>query len=160
MGKEMEPLDGVLWFRRIEMIANRRLGCVGNSLRHASHLMLLAPAPFRQHIGLVIDEEQFEALLDSEDFDSAARHLVAQQGVLTFERATDATPIKATIGCLVLKRAVDGYGETVADAVLDAWSAHILALKEYFDAAVTPIWTNNVAVLQTDPHRKARRLVH
>ena len=134
MGDEMDPLDAALWFRRIEMIANCELGCVENALRHASLLMLLAPAPFRQYVGLAIDERRFEALLDSGDFDTAAQYLVARLPALSIGQAEDAKAITATIRCLVLNRAVDGHGETIANAVLDAWTTYLLALRAQFDA--------------------------
>jgi len=160
MDEAIEPLDAVLWFRRIQMIANGELSCLENSLRHASHLVLLAPAPFRQHVGLAIDEQRFEALLESGDFDTAARHLVAPAGALSIGRTADATALEATIRCPVLKCAVVGRGETVANAVIDAWTAHLLALRGHFETAATIPSSDSVVVFPTGLRRKARRLVH
>jgi hypothetical protein len=135
MDEEIEPLDAAMWFRRIEMIANRELGSVENALRHASHLMLLAPAPFRQHVGPAVDEQRFEALLDCGEFDTAARYLVARPSALTTGRAADTNAITATIKCSVSNRAIEGHGETIADAVLDAWTTHLLCLRTQFHAS-------------------------
>jgi hypothetical protein len=134
MGEDIEPLDAALWFRRIEMIANRELGCVENSLRHASHLIFLAPAPFRRHLQLAIDEQRFEALLDSGEFDAAARYLVAEPPSLSVGNPDDASAIKATIRCPILNRAIDGHGTTVANAMLDAWATGMLELRRALDA--------------------------
>ena len=147
MDEEIEPLDAAMWCRRIEMIANRELGSVENALRHASHLMLLAPAPFRQHVGFAIDEQRFEALLDCGEFDAAARYLLAQPSAMTIRPAADADAITATIKCSVSERAIEGHGETIANAVLDAWTTHLLSLRTQFHASCS----NSV-------HRQRQRL--
>src|SRR5690606_16909675 len=76
MTHEIEPLEPSLWFARIELIARGGLGSIENSLRHAGHLMQLAPPSFRPAAHLAASEREFEALLDAKDFDTAARCLV------------------------------------------------------------------------------------
>lgn len=134
MADYVEPLDAALWFQRIDMIANGTLASVENSLRHASHLLQLTPRPLRPMVALSIDEERFEALLVSGDFDTAARYLLSEPSVLSIEGAAEVCVIKATIQCSVLNRAIVGTGETVAKAVLDAWTTSLLAIKTEYGA--------------------------
>ena len=131
MAHEVGPLDASLWFCRIEMIARRELA-IENSLRHASHLLQMAPLPLRPIVRLATDEDRFEALLDAGDFDAAARHLVAQPTALALEPSSDGTQVAAAISCVVLKRVITGVGETEATAILDAWTTCLLAIKARF----------------------------
>lgn len=133
MAETIEPLDSVLWFQRIEVIASGELS-IENSLRHASHLLQLAPAPFRHIVRLAIDEQRFEALLEAGHFNLAARHLVAQPTALVVERGPDRTKIVAAISCVILQRVIRGTGETEAAAILDAWSSCQLGLRSEFGA--------------------------
>lgn len=131
MAHEVGPLDASLWFCRIGMIARRELA-IENSLRHAAHLLQMAPLPLRPVVRLATDEDRFEALLDAGDFDAAARHLVAQPTALTLEPSSDGTQVAAAISCVVLKRVITGVGETEATAILDAWTTCLLAIKARF----------------------------
>jgi len=129
MSVYQEPLDAVLWFKRVELIANGVLGSVENSLRHASHLVAIAPQRLRPLIGLGVDPESFEELLESGDFDTAARHLVARQRALSIEGEAGASLVRATIRCPALDARVHGIGDTIAKAVLNAWTSRLLRLK-------------------------------
>lgn len=131
MAHEIEPLDPALWFERIEKIARGELA-IENALRHASHLLQLTPRALRHVMRLAIHEDGFEALLDAGDYDSAARHLVAQPTALVVETHPDRTRIVADISCVILKRVVTGSGETEAQAILDAWTACLLELKSKY----------------------------
>lgn len=133
MAVEIEPLDPVLWFQRIQLIANGELS-IENSLRHASHLLQLAPSPLRHVLRLAIDECRFEALLEAGNFNLAARHLVAQPTSLRVEPDPDRTMIVATISCEILQRVIRGTGETEAIAIMDAWSSCVLGLRSKFGA--------------------------
>ena len=126
MSEPIEPLVPSLWFERIEMVAGGHLGTVENTLRHAAHLLQLTPTPFREVVRLGIDEEGFEALLDAGDFDTAARHLVGQPTALSIDADQGKSKFKATINCSILGRAIRGSGETVAIAVLDAWTTCLI----------------------------------
>jgi len=124
-----EPLDAVLWFKRIELIANGMLGSVENSLRHASHLLEITPRQLRPLVGLEVDSESFEEFLERGDFDTAARHLVGRAETLSIEGEAGADLIRATIQCSALNAKVHGIGDTVAKAVLNAWTSCLLRLK-------------------------------
>jgi len=127
-----EPLDSILWFRRVEMIANGELGSIESSLRHASHLLQLTPLELRPLVGLSTDPASFEALLDRGDFDTAARRLVSQPTALSTQGEAGAHLIRATIHCSALDRQVNGIGDSVAKAVLNAWASCLLHVRAEF----------------------------
>ena len=130
MTGEIEPLDPHLWFERIEMISNGELQQIENALRHAGHLAQLAPIAFRTHVGLSIAEAEFEALLESGDFDAAARCL--QPGVSYLEPQAQGLRVSVAIKSLLLERTFEGRGETLASAILSAWTASLLALRSAY----------------------------
>ena len=134
MSEPIEPLVPSIWFERIEMVAQGHLGTVENALRHAAHLLQLTPAPFREVVRLGIDEEGFEALLDAGDFDTASRYLVGQPTALSVEPDHEMARFQATIGCSILGRAIRGSGETVATAILDAWTTCLIGLRSEYGA--------------------------
>jgi len=144
MPDDIEPLTPALWFLRIQMIASGELGSIENALRHASHLLQLTPTPFREVVRMSLDEGTFEALLEAGEFDTAARHLIAQPTSLSIEENAD-RPFQAVISCVILKRAICGSGDTVATAVLDAWTTCLLALRTEFG-------TDLVSLSDQPPH--------
>jgi hypothetical protein len=144
MRSERKPLAPALWFRRIEMIARGELGTVERALRHAAHLIQLTPKPFRDVVRLAMEEETFEALLEAGELDTAAKHLIAQPAALTVRQDSSGL-VEAVISCVILKRAIHGSGETVAAAVLDAWTTCLLALRDEYGADLLTL---------TDQHRR------
>lgn len=138
MTAQIEPLDTALWFKRIERIARGQLGGIEQSLRHAAHLLQLTPLQFSNVVRLAIDEDQFEAFLTAGDFDTAARHLIAQPATLTIELDASSSTVQATIGFVIQDRAISGTGATVASAVLSAWTTCLLALQDGADQLNNP----------------------
>lgn len=136
MTNDIEPLHPLLWFRQIEKVACGRFKTIEHSLRHASHLLQLTPMAFREVVRLAIPEERFEAMLEAGNFDSAARHLIAQPAALAVEEGVDGIGARATISCAILGRAIHGSGTSVGAAVLDAWTTCLLALRD--EAASAP----------------------
>ena len=134
MTEHIEPLASAVWFERIEKIARGELGGIENTLRHASHLLQLTPAAFRDVVRPAIEEAQFEALLEAGDFDAAARHLIAQPAALACETDQDGKNVRATISCSILNRTIHGTGKTAASAILAAWTTCLLALKTEYGA--------------------------
>ena len=155
MTNYVEPLEPVLWFSRIEMIANGEVGPIENSLRHAAHLLQLTPASLRPRVGLSTDEHTFEALLNSGEFDTAARHLIAQPTALSIEPGDAPNVIRATIKCSVLNRNIDGRADTIAAAVLDAWATCLLALKAEFGPDLVSLVDQSALAGQSGPHRQS-----
>jgi hypothetical protein len=127
-----EPLGAGVWFQRIAVIAAGELGSIENSLRHAAHLVQLAPISFRKAMPSVVDESAFEALLESGDFDTAARQLFAPSATLLIETSSDDSPLRAIVGCPILNRSVDGTGDSTAAAILSAWANRLVTLRLEF----------------------------
>jgi hypothetical protein len=133
MTDEIKPLAPALWFRRIEMIARGELETVERALRHTAHLLQLTPAAFRHVVHMSLEEETFEALLEAGELDTAAKHLIAQPTALTVRQVPD-VPVEVVISCVILKRDIHRSGDTVAVAVLDAWTTCLLALRDEYGA--------------------------
>lgn len=135
MDGEIEPLIPSLWFKRIAMIAAGEFGSLENSLRHAGHLLQLAPRPLRHVVRLDADEDTFEALLCAGDLDAAARRLVAQPMAFSIDEGDGTGTVQATIWCPIQGRAVGGRGDSIAAATLAAWSTCLLSLRTHCEDA-------------------------
>ena len=129
MGKSIEPLAAALWFQRIAVIADGQLGNIENSLRHAGHLLQLAPLSFRHVLGAIADEDSFEALLEKGDFDAAARQLFGPTATVRVGPGTGASMPRAAVDCAILKRTVEGSGDTPAEAMVNAWARWLVSLR-------------------------------
>jgi hypothetical protein len=151
---EIEPLAAALWFRRIEMIGRGELGGIESSLRHAAHLLQLTPQPFRHVVRLTVDEETFESLLEAGQFEAAARYLVAQPTALSVDEVPG-DPVRATISCAILGRAISGTGDSVATAVLDAWATCLLALRAEYGADLLSLAGQAPHRDQSERHRQS-----
>ena len=137
MQDDIEPLPPDLWFERIEMIATGQLGSTENALRHALHLLQLTPHEFRPREYGTIDEESYEALLEAGDLDAAARRLVAAP-TLTVSTTSSADGVEVAIGCRTLNKTIFGRGDSVAAAILQAWTECLFALESEFGSS----WPN------------------
>lgn len=151
---EIEPLSAALWFRRIDMIGRGELGGIESSLRHAGHLLQLTPQPFRHVVRLTVDEEIFEALLEAGQYDAAARHLVAQPTALSVDEIPG-VPVRATISCAILGRAVRGKGDSVAAAILVAWTTCLLALRAEYGGDLLSLASQAPHRGQSERHRQS-----
>ena len=125
----IEPLPPELWFERIEAIARRQLGGTESCLRHAFHLLQLTPREFRPREYRKLDEAGYEALLGSGDLEAAARTLVAAP-TLSVTTETAGTGVRVAVRCNTLERTIIGEGDSVAGAILQAWAACLLTLRE------------------------------
>ena len=129
MQEDIEPLPECLWFERIELIARREFSSTEHALRHAMHLLQLTPRQFRPPEYQALDEAHFEALLGAGDFEAAARRLVTAP-TLSLSATTAAGRVKVAVRCSRLNKTLLGEGDSVADAILQAWSECLLMLKE------------------------------
>lgn len=130
MTDHIQPLPSSLWFRRIEKIADGGLDGVEQSLRHAFHLLQITPVRFRGVVRTVISEDAFERLLAAEDLDAAARNLIGRPAELTVFPDDKEQLFRAAISCVIEGQAIHGAGPTIAEAILSAWTACLLALEE------------------------------
>jgi hypothetical protein len=122
------PLDAAVWFQRIEMIRDRGLPSTENALRHALHLLQLAPVEYRPQDGPAIDEESYEAFLSEGNYEQAARMLVSAT-TLGLTATTDDGSVRVAVRCSAIDHTVFGEGPTVADAILQVWSQYMLMLR-------------------------------
>ena len=132
MCDNIEPLAPTLWFQRIAITVSGDLGTDENALRHAAHLLQLAPKSFRRVLPALFDERKFEALLEGKNLEAAARRLFAPPTTLLIEAG--ARPPRAVVGCAILKRSIEGRGSTIASAVLNAWANWLMTLRLQFGA--------------------------
>lgn len=101
----------------------------------------------------ILDEAAFEALLDSGDFDTAARQLFAPPTRVLIETSADDSPLRAVVCCPILKRPVDSTGETAAAAIVSAWTKWLVSLRlEYgsdLEDQPAPVETGSLPVCKS-----------
>lgn len=149
MHQESESLPLKLWFARIDRIASQNFGSIENRLRHAMHLVHLAPRSLQPALGRPLVESKLEGLLEKGDHDDAARYLVRPGSLSVRSIAHDGGhAVEARIVCPLLKRVVRGWGDGIAGSVLDAWTRQMLALRSDYDFA---------AIALGDPDRRRSR---
>lgn len=129
MAAMSEPLEARLWFGRVKKIADGEIPEIERALRHAFHLLQLIPNEFRHIVRLQIEEDELEALLDAGDFDGAARQLLANPTALGV-RENEPERTSAVISCPILKRTMEGEGDSIASAILGAWTNAFLAIEK------------------------------
>ena len=147
MRNNIEPLAATLWFQRVAVVATGELGNIENSLRHAAHLVQLAPISFRRVMPTILDEDAFEALLESGNLDSAARQLFVPAMPLLVETSLAGEPARAEVDCPLLRRRVEGRGETPASAILCVWANWLVSLRLAYGTALDdqPGWPDGGA---------------
>jgi hypothetical protein len=129
----IEPLGLKTWFGSVARLSAKAVAApaaVGPALRHAYHLVQLAPYPLRSSISAALNERAFEDLLEAGIHDIAAQALVGSPAGLALVRQPDSKAIFAEVrfpdgaspGC--------GQGRTIARAILQAWCRAALALDE------------------------------
>lgn len=134
---EIEPLEPELWFAALAQLSRRLASAAGsgveNLLRHAYHLVQLAPAPLRTVLRCELDEASFEALLESGAVDSAAVALVGPPAGFSLRCTTGSQRriFQASVNIAgQSKPPADTSSESLACALLGAWVDALLALKQ------------------------------
>lgn len=97
---DIEPLEPEHWIRSFRQLAMRPLDDeddLARALRHAFHLVLLAPRPLRQMIHCTSDEAEFEALLEARAFEAAALRLVGNRTPYSLSRSSDELGVTAEV---------------------------------------------------------------
>lgn len=126
----IEPLEWKLWCDSLERLAQHhaRGAPLKPCLRLAYHLAMLAPPPFSQIIRVPLDEQQFEELIDEEDYDAAVRGLLGP--VVSFEVA-HGPPADEAIARVWLPEFREGRGRApaAAPALFAAWLDFLALLR-------------------------------
>lgn len=128
MPDDVTPLPLDLWFERVDLIARGALGNIENALRHACHLLQLVPDPLSQCVNWKVDEYRMERLLDAQNFDSAARHLLGRTSGLSVATVSGDT-FRATLTCAFSKQEFIGHGGSEAAAILAASTACLIGIR-------------------------------
>jgi hypothetical protein len=103
---------------------------IGSALRHAYHLVQLAPHALRTSVSAAMSEGAFENLLEAEIYDIAAQALVGSPAGLALVRQPGSKAIFAEVRFPDGRGLGCGQGRTIAPAFLQAWCRAALALDE------------------------------
>ncbi|HEU4652016.1 MAG TPA: hypothetical protein VFS49_11445 [Croceibacterium sp.] len=134
----IEPLGLESWFasvRRLSVLAAGGQATVGSALRHAYHLVQLAPHGLRGSIAATLSERAFEQLLEAGVYDIAAQALVGSPAGLALVRQPGSRTIFAEVRFPAGSGVGCGQGRTIALAILQAWCRAALALDRSTDRA-------------------------
>ena len=131
----IEPLSPTLWFQRLEWIRTKLANApiegsnpIEPLLRHAYHLTQLAPGPFSEIAKATVKEEDFEALLDGENFLTAVSKLFNIHVELSLSEKEGAKVALASSH--IFSVSVVQIAETKPRAALAAWVDCLFAIKE------------------------------
>lgn len=128
MPDDITPLPLDLWFERVDLIARGALGSTENALRHACHLLQLVPEPLSLCVNWKVDEDRIEQLLEAQEFDDAARHLLGNARWLSVTSAPGEA-YRATLTCTLSQQAITGRGVSEAAAILAASTACLFEIR-------------------------------
>lgn len=129
----IEPLSLETWFGsvgRLNALALNGRTTIGSALRHAYHLVQLAPHALRTSVSAATSERAFENLLEAEIYDIAAQALVGSPAGLALVRQPGSKAIFAEVRFPDGRGLGCGQGRTIAPAILQAWCRAALALDE------------------------------
>ncbi len=134
--QDIEPLAPEPWFGALQRLTERQRAsgpqAVESMLRHGFHLVQLTPGPLKDIVRCETSEASFETLLGKGAFDSAAIALVSPP--LCYEiRGTCVQGQRRVRACVKLvemeSRTSDASGDTVAGALVGAWSSFLVELR-------------------------------
>ena len=115
-----------IWFRRLLYIQGHLRGRtpIEPLLRHAFHMLQIAPLKWSDLVSNPVNESIFETALENEDWNSAVAHLLGDR-----LRVTRLTPTSGSIAVNVRDKFASGsaVGETFARAALGAWLTRLIS---------------------------------
>ena len=125
MGRpDIEPLEPAHWFARFRSLQARTLddpNVLGASLRHAFHLVQLAPRPLRHIVRCDLTELQFEELLLGDQFFPAVLALVAPALEYSVLGGSSRNEVRAEVWEQDGHNRFCGEGEAPESALCKAW---------------------------------------
>lgn len=132
MTEDIEPLSPVLWFQSFEVLRARLEQVWGLSpeshLRHAYHLLQLAPIPLRNLLQPEVTEAEYESLLAAERFDAASIALLGPGFGYQVYREAGETSTTAVLALASTGSRGTATSTTLAMAILPAFCDTIRAL--------------------------------
>lgn len=141
---DIEPLAPELWFAALKHLSERQAAGGANVeslLRHAFHLLQLAPLPLRGVVRCELNEEKFERLLECDAFDAAAVALVGPPAGFSLRCAigTRKRVFEAAVHLPgQLHPSADTRSENAASALVGAWASSLLAIRQRLPEAPAP----------------------
>lgn len=130
---DVEPLETGLWLQEWDKLASRSLiddQDLERVLRHAFHLVQLAPRPLRHLINCAVSEEQYEIMLEVGAWDSAAISLIGDQLGISVTRLSGTENFTAHVSNLREPAPRRVSDSTFARAVLKAWLKYLTAVDQ------------------------------
>lgn len=157
----IEPLDPELWFQAIERLSTRLSASNDNDvesmLRHALHLVQLTPGPLKGVVRCEIGEDAFEEFLARAAFDSAAIALVGSpmcyELSCNLEAGRRVIEARAWIPTQTAQPS-PAAGESLASALLGAWSGCLVALRRRSLESEAPVLHQFPRTAQRERHPK------
>jgi hypothetical protein len=122
--EDIEPLEPRVWTQRIGQLADWSItdeAGIERTLRHAFHLVQLAPRPLRHLIHCTCSEREFETLLDARAFDAAALRLIGHRTPFILKKSTGSEGATAELWQNDDADRHEASGPSVALALLRAW---------------------------------------
>jgi hypothetical protein len=136
---DIEPLEPRLWTQRIGQLADWSItdeAGIERTLRHAFHLVQLAPRPLRHLIHCTCSEPEFETLLEARAFDAAALRLIGHRTPFILRKTAGDEGATAEVWQDDDTDRRGAGGPSVAMALLRAWIEWVSTLGRSGDAAV------------------------
>ena len=114
------------WFDRIGWLGTELQSAkidLESALRHAFHLLQLAPGPIDDMLGISISETQFEGWLEDGEWDVAARSLVANHLPISISKPDGHYVVR--VEGLWFDASAERSAKSSPRAILEAWLACI-----------------------------------
>ena len=129
---EIQPLEPELWFQALGKLAVRAVDTPAaeseSLLRHAFHLLQLAPGPLKHMVRTELSESEYEHLLECEAFESAAIRLIGYPMTYTLMRC-QADIVEAEVKLPDSSDAQPVRASNLALATIGSWAASLARLQ-------------------------------
>jgi hypothetical protein len=143
---DIEPLETGLWFQEWGKLVLRSRETdeeLERVLRHAFHLVQLAPRPLRHVISCPLSEQQFEAVLEAQAWESATVALLGNYLGFVTSRHCGETVFTAEVSNPDDPARHRASDRSFARAVLGAWLSYLVMLG-----------SESVPATHQDPHTR------
>ena len=145
--QDIEPLEPGLWLHQWQRLAARLIETVEDlerALRHAFHLVQLAPRPLRPIVNCHASEDEFEAFLEAGAMETAMFELIGDRLGFSLGRAAGDEAVVAEI-LPPGGQMFGASGRSPVEALFQAWLRYLAALEDAADP--------EIAFSRLDPHK-------